>query len=147
MNRRMLGAVIGIIAVALIAVIVVFAIRQSAPEQPPTQDSSQQAAPSTNPSDIETGTDAAEVSEVKVAINNFAFQPATLTVKPGTKVTWTNNDEVSHTVTVDDESQNGPKSELFGKGESYSFTFNTVGEFPYHCLPHPHMKGTVKVVE
>lgn len=82
-----------------------------------------------------------------VEIKSYAFSPQTITVKAGTKVTWTNQDDVKHTVTSDDGAPVKIASELFGKGESFSFTFDKVGTYNYHCLPHPYMKGTVIVTE
>lgn len=80
-----------------------------------------------------------------VSIKDFAFGPTTITVKKGTTVTWTNQDGPKHTVTAD--GSEGPKSGLLAKGESTSYTFNSVGSFPYHCEPHPFMKATVVVTE
>ena len=77
-----------------------------------------------------------------VTVANYAFSPASITVKVGTKVTWTNQDAVKHTVTGDN---GGPSSDLFGRGETYSYTFDKVGTFTYHCSPHPYMKGSVTV--
>jgi len=82
-----------------------------------------------------------------VTIKDFAFSPAKITVKVGTKVTWTNQDSIGHTVTADDPSSDAPDSPTFGKGETYSFTFNKAGTYNYHCTPHPYMKGTVVVTE
>jgi plastocyanin len=81
----------------------------------------------------------------KVEIKDFAFSPATITVKKGATVTWTNQDGVGHTVTSDDG--NELSSETFSKGQTFTHTFNTVGTFQYHCQPHPYMKGTVVVTE
>lgn len=86
----------------------------------------------------------ATTPENVVTIQGFSFQPATITVKKGTTVTWTNNDPTNHTVTGD---TGGPASDQFRKGESYAFTFDTVGEYPYHCTLHATMKGTVVVTE
>lgn len=84
----------------------------------------------------------------KVEIMGFKFAPATITVKKGTTVTWTNQDEARHNVVAQGlNASTGPKSELFGKGESYSYTFDTVGEYMYLCEPHPNMIGTVVVTE
>lgn len=80
-----------------------------------------------------------------VTIENYKFAPATMTIKVGTKVTWTNKDTVKHTVTVD--SGDGPKSDLFGKGETFSYTFTKAGSYSYHCEPHPYMKATITVTE
>lgn len=82
-----------------------------------------------------------------VTISNFAFSPATITVKAGTKVTWTNQDDVRHSVSPDSPSADFSDGSLFGKGESYSFTFTKAGTYKYHCAPHPYMKGTVVVTE
>lgn len=80
-----------------------------------------------------------------VSIENYAFTPANITVKKGTKVTWTNKDSVQHDVMSD--SGNELAGPLLAKGETYSHTFDTVGTFSYHCSPHPYMKGTVTVTE
>jgi amicyanin len=97
--------------------------------------------PSTPAATPEKAADAAN----SVTIENYKFGPATMTVKVGTKVTWTNQDTVKHTVTVD--SGDGPKSELFGKGQTFSYTFTKAGSYSYHCEPHPYMKATVTVTE
>lgn len=81
----------------------------------------------------------------EVTIKNFAFGPKKITVKKGTTVTWTNQDDARHDITPDEPSDNFKASELLGKGESYSFTFNTAGNYSYHCTPHPYMKGMVEV--
>ena len=77
-----------------------------------------------------------------VTLANFAFLPATLTVKVGTTVTWTNKDSVAHTVTSD--------SSAFDSGNltpnaTYTFVFTKAGTFGYHCSIHPSMKATVIV--
>lgn len=84
------------------------------------------------------------VAQNSVTIEKFSFTPATLTVKKGTIVTWRNMDTVAHTITGNN---GGPDSQLFFQGQFYSFTFDTVGTFPYFCKPHPNMKGTITVVE
>lgn len=88
------------------------------------------------------------VTTDEIEIENFVYSPATVTVKKGTTVTWTNRDDVQHNVVFDD-SGNGTveNGKLIGKDESVSFTFNEVGEFPYHCAPHPQMQATVIVTE
>lgn len=77
-----------------------------------------------------------------VSITNFSFSPGTLTVTKGTTVTWTNNDTTPHTVTG---SNGGPSSSTLNSGDSYSFTFDTVGSFSYQCNFHGTMTGTVTV--
>lgn len=92
--------------------------------------------------------DSGQVTETdKVAIQNFAFSPAKIRVKKGTTVTWTNQDSARHDITPDQPSDAFKASELLAQGESYSFTFNTVGTYSYYCSPHPYMKASVEVVE
>ncbi len=83
----------------------------------------------------------------QVTIQNFAYTPATIAVKVGTKVTWTNKDSVNHTVTADTASTSAPASGSIAQNEAYSFTFNKAGTYAYHCAPHPYMHGTVIVTE
>lgn len=82
--------------------------------------------------------------EITIEIVDMAFVPLTITVRPGTKVTWVNRDAMRHNIAADDGSF---KTELFGRGESVSITFRKIGTFSYYCSPHPFMKGTVTVVE
>jgi plastocyanin len=77
-----------------------------------------------------------------VAIQNFAFNPATLNVQVGTKVTWKNLDSTAHHVVSDTGAFD---SGVLNNGQSYSFTFNQAGNYPYHCSIHPSMKGTIVV--
>lgn len=83
----------------------------------------------------------------KVTYKGFAVVEKTIKVKKGTTVTWTNEDSAKHDVTPVTETADFKATDLFGKGESRSITFNTVGTFEYICSPHPYMKGTVEVVE
>jgi plastocyanin len=78
-----------------------------------------------------------------VRIENFAFAPANIVVDVGTTVTWTNDDVVPHTVTSDDGDE--LDSELLNPGDTFSHTFDTPGEYRYHCTPHPNMQGLVTV--
>ena len=95
----------------------------------------------TRAEDIKTG-------EVAVTIKNRAYSPKTLTVTKGTTITWTNEDSIQHNVISDSDSeQNGLDGPLLNKGQSYSFTFDTVGVYTYHCTPHPDMTGIIEVVE
>ncbi|MBO1414221.1 cupredoxin family copper-binding protein [Streptomyces sp. FH025] len=80
-----------------------------------------------------------------VTIKNFAFSPATLTVKVGTKVTWTNTDPDAHTVTSK-QGSNGPlQSAALATNDTYSYTFTAAGTYPYYCAIHPFMTATVEV--
>lgn len=82
-----------------------------------------------------------------ISIDDFAFNPAKLTIKKGTKITWTNNDDARHDITPTGGASDFVASKLLAKGESYEFTFNTVGTYTYKCSPHPYMKGTIEVTE
>ncbi|MFA9563914.1 MAG: plastocyanin/azurin family copper-binding protein [Acidimicrobiales bacterium] len=80
-----------------------------------------------------------------------AYSPRELTVAAGTEVTWTNADAVVHTVTAgDSDGRVGTPSGLFEsgdmeQGDTFSFTFDEPGTYPYYCIPHPWMTGTVIV--
>jgi plastocyanin len=76
-----------------------------------------------------------------VSIQNFAFNPASVTVAAGGTVTWTNNDSTAHTVTFD----SGPNCQQLSGSETKTATFSVAGSYPYHCSIHPTMKGTVVV--
>jgi plastocyanin len=78
----------------------------------------------------------------EVVLSGLSYNPASLTVSLGTKVTWINNESVTHTVTSD--------SSLFDsgdmiKGNSFTYTFNKAGTFGYHCKFHPNMTGKIIV--
>jgi plastocyanin len=84
-----------------------------------------------------------------VAIQNFAFNPASLTIAAGTTVTWTNLDSPTHTI-VSDATSNYQVGALFmsgqlTQGQKFSFTFSTPGTYLYHCGIHTFMKGTITV--
>ena len=78
---------------------------------------------------------------------SFAFSPTTLTIKVGTKVTWTNMTQAPHTVTSDDGKSfdSGISNPIAASGGTYSFTFTKAGTFPYHCQIHTSMKATIIV--
>ena len=77
-----------------------------------------------------------------VNIKGFAFSVSTLNVTAGTKVTWTNNDATTHTVTADDNSFN---SGDIAPGKTFSMTFAEGGTYNYHCIYHSMMTGSVVV--
>ena len=79
-----------------------------------------------------------------ISISGMAF-PATTTVKLGSTVTWTNNDQVAHTVTSDDGVSFSSGS--IDYGNSFSYKANTVGSFAYHCNFHSNMKATLVVTQ
>jgi plastocyanin len=78
-----------------------------------------------------------------VVIQGFSFNPAHITVKRGTRVTWINRDMTKHTATA---SNGAFDSGVLRPGQSYSHTFKTAGRTnKYHCEIHPFMKGSVTV--
>ena len=78
-----------------------------------------------------------------VSIDNFIFTPATLTVKAGTTVTWTNKDDIPHAIAS--ATSVFTKSKALDTDDAYSFTFSTPGTYKYFCYLHPHMVGTIVV--
>ena len=80
-------------------------------------------------------------ADATVKIGNFMFGPQELTVKAGTTVTWTNEDDTPHMVM----SPNNFRSEVLDTRGTYAFTFTTPGTYKYFCFLHPHMTGTVVV--
>lgn len=79
---------------------------------------------------------------MEVGIDNFAFGPTDLTVAVGTTVTWTNRDDIPHTVV---STEKVFKSKVLDTDEKFSFTFSTPGTYPYFCSIHPKMTGKVVV--
>jgi amicyanin len=84
----------------------------------------------------------AHAVDATVKIDNFAFSPSALTVKVGTKVTWTNEDDIPHTV---DATAGAFKSGALDTDQAFSFTFAKPGTYQYFCALHPHMTGTIVV--
>lgn len=97
----------------------------------PAQPASTPAAPAGSPDTI--------------TIRNFAFSPAAFTVKPGTTVTWVNDDSAPHTIVSDDGAPVSFTSPQLSTGASFSQLFNQAGTYTYHCSIHPSMKGTIVV--
>ena len=78
----------------------------------------------------------------EVKVDNFSFGPATLKVAVGTTVTWTNRDDIPHTVV---STEKVFKSKVLDTDEKFSFTFDKAGTYPYFCSIHPKMTGSVVV--
>lgn len=81
-------------------------------------------------------------ANAEVKIDNFSFGPQTLTVAAGTTVTWTNRDDIPHTVV---STEGVFKSKVRDTDEKFSYTFTKAGEYPYYCSVHPKMTGTIVV--
>jgi plastocyanin len=80
---------------------------------------------------------------ITIKIDNFSFTPQTITVAPGTQITWANQDDIPHTVVSDDKTTF--KSRPLDTDEKFSFTFTKAGTYSYFCSIHPHMTGKVVV--
>jgi plastocyanin len=78
-----------------------------------------------------------------VSIDNFTFNPAKLTVKAGTTVTWTNKDDIPHGIASSNNAFT--RSKALDTDDAFSFTFTTPGTYQYFCYIHPHMVGTIVV--
>ena len=81
-------------------------------------------------------------ASTQVTMKDFMFSPTSLTVKAGSTVTWTNEDDEPHTVVSDDK--------LFRSGsldtnQSFKFTFDKAGTYHFTCSIHPRMLGTIVV--
>jgi len=89
------------------------------------------------------GATAEKAAAGSVAIKDFDYGPATITVHAGDTVTWTNKGPTAHSATADDGSFD---TGTFAAGGARSHTFSSPGTFPYHCEPHPFMTATVRVL-
>lgn len=84
----------------------------------------------------------AHAADATVKITEFTFSPLALTVKAGTTVTWTNEDDIPHTV---DATTRAFKSGVLDSDQKFSFTFTAPGTYKYFCALHPHMTGAIVV--
>ena len=84
---------------------------------------------------------AANSAPVEITIDNFTFTPSSITVKAGTPITWTNRDDIPHTVVSSDFVF---KSKALDTDDKFSFTITKPGTYTYFCSLHPKM--TAKVV-
>ena len=84
----------------------------------------------------------AQAADTKVNIDEFAFDPQRVTVKAGTTVTWTNDDDVPHTIA---SSSRLFKSKALDTKNKFSLAFTTPGTYEYFCSLHPHMTGAIVV--
>lgn len=124
-----------ILAVVVAATVVAMVIIRDAREDKDS-DTSMNMSQTTSP-----------VATNMVQIKNGMFTPTTITVKKGTTVTWTNNDTDTHNIVADATTMPGPKSSSLTPGQSYSYTYNAVGTFGYHCTEDAGMQAKVIVTE
>ena len=83
----------------------------------------------------------ARADDMEVHIDNFVFQPAELKIKAGTTVTWTNRDDIPHTVVAAGKF----RSKTLDTDDKCTFTFTNAGDYKYFCALHPHRTGMIKV--
>jgi plastocyanin len=98
--------------------------------------------PFTVPGKLKAGAPQAQAQNAEVKIDNFSFTPASITVAVGTTVTWTNHDDIPHTVVSDDKVF---KSKVLDTEEKFAYTFSKPGTYAYFCSVHPKMTGKVIV--
>jgi plastocyanin len=84
----------------------------------------------------------ASAASAEVTIDNFSFSPQEINVAVGTSVTWTNRDDIPHTVVSTDGVF---KSKVRDTDEKFSYTFTKAGTYSYYCSIHPKMTGKVVV--
>jgi plastocyanin len=87
-------------------------------------------------------TTAAPQKTASVKIDQFAFEPASLSIAPGTTVEWINHDDVPHTVV---DVHGAFKSQALDTDDVFRHTFQEPGDSHYFCSVHPHMVGEVHV--
>ena len=121
-------AIIGLSVMTVLAMVLVACSSSAAP-----------AESSSKPAAAQSASGSAEV-----VMSGFKFQPAELTVKMGTKVTFTNNDSAGHDVVASDGSF---KSDTLSKGQTFSMVFDKEGTFSYVCTFHPGMEGKIIVTK
>lgn len=126
MNNKILIGIV--LAIVVIGGLFYITKKQYQPGQQPAMQQSTSQQPQT------------VVDKNTITIQNFAFNPGTLTVKQGTKVTWTNQDSATHKI----------KSDTFNsgdlnQGDKFEFTFKNKGSFDYSCSIHPSMTGKIVV--
>ena len=104
-------------------------------------------ASTANPPASSAPASSAAVAETKtVNIKGFAFSPATLTVTKGTKVTFSNQDSATHTITSGaNRTKDGKFDQQVTGSNETTITFDTPGTFEYFCTIHSSMKGTITV--
>lgn len=106
------------------------------------------STPTVSPAPAATATPPPAAAGPSADVQGFAFQPPTVTVAAGATITWTNRDEVNHTVSSTSAPDGqGFNSGTFGQTQAFSVTFTVPGTYQYQCNIHPFMKGTVVVTE
>lgn len=134
-NTKLLWSSLIIVLIVIVIGVVYYYMSYSSSNN--SSSNTQQTPSQTTPS-----TETPQSGEVPVEIKNFSFNPSSVTIKTGTKVTWTNQDSSSHKLAGD-----GIESGTLGNGQTFSKTFSSEGTFNYHCSIHPSMTGAITVVK
>jgi plastocyanin len=100
-----------------------------------------------NSASIQAGVGESRDRNAAVTIQTFQFRPTPVEVRTGTPVTWTNQDDILHTVTsgTPDSGDHRFEAPLDGKGASSTMTFTQAGIYPYFCDRHQSMRGEIRV--
>jgi plastocyanin len=132
LTKRIVGKAIGALAAPLILVTMSACGSSGSTASGPTPPPSMTVSPSSG----------------RVVIKTFAFKPNPLRVRVGTDVSWTNSDDILHTVTsgTRDHPDGMFDYQLNGPGSMATFTFEAPGTYQYHCQIHPGMDAVVEVV-
>ncbi|MFA5831362.1 MAG: cupredoxin family copper-binding protein [Candidatus Paceibacterota bacterium] len=140
MNKKIIIIVIAVIALAVLAFVGISSTRKKPePANVPANTITAPVAANENTSATAPAQIAA-AQTYQISIKNFAFSPASLNVKKGDTVVWTNEDGAPHQI-----AGSGFKSEVLQNGATYGFTFTEAGGFSYICSLHPSMKGEITV--
>ncbi len=128
------------------------AVSSTEEEQPPVLPPSQQPQSQQQQQGLQQNQRVSIVLGASSGLSNNAFQPNSVQVQVGDTVTWTNDDSQPHTVTSgvngqpDGRFNSSPNfNPLLASGQTFEHTFTEAGEYPYFCLLHPNMVGTVSV--
>jgi len=150
-----------IVLVVLLIVVVALWMLKKSPDQTKSTIPSSSApsaasldtSPATPPADSTQATVAPKVTPSKTSekllatifmdIADFSFVPKIQIIRRGIPVTWTNHDKAIHTVTSDTGEFD---SASLKQGQTFTYIFDKVGTYPYHCTPHPRMQGTITVI-
>ncbi len=135
----------GVIALAAIATAAFAACGDDSGSETTGESPSPEATESQSPATESAPAPSGEaVRAEKVTISGFQYDPETVTIQAGGKVTWQNEDSAEHTATLDDGSFT---TGALAEGKLGSESFKAPGTYAYFCEIHPQMKGVVEVVE
>ena len=154
MILKIVVIVVSIVAIALASVIVggVIIVGQALENDPNIRNQIRQwlergsehdLQESSSPSSSLAITEQGKVVSIVANSGSNSYNPNPIEVRVGDTVTWINDDSSPHTVTSSNDSTFD--SDVLRKGETFSFTFDKEGEYPYFCTLHPSMVGTVIV--